>query len=111
MIWSLFLNKSHSLGLQSLAGNFLTLKESIEKFGSDAVRLALADAGDTMDDANFETSTANSAILRLTKELAWIKEVLKEKDDLRQGQIIFADRAFKNEISVLAKKTKQVSFR
>lgn len=29
-----------------------------------------------MDDANFETSTANAAILRLTKELAWMEEML-----------------------------------
>ena len=28
--------------------------------------------GDTMDDANFEHTTANGAILRLTRELAWI---------------------------------------
>ena len=31
-------------------------------------------AGDTMDDANYEHTTANGAILRLTKELAWIGE-------------------------------------
>lgn len=29
-------------------------------------------AGDALDDANFEHTTANGAILRLTKELAWI---------------------------------------
>lgn len=29
-----------------------------------------------MDDANFETTTANAAILRLSKELAWFEEVL-----------------------------------
>jgi leucyl-tRNA synthetase len=40
------------------------------------MRWALADAGDGMDDANFETTTANAAILRLTKDLAWIEEVL-----------------------------------
>lgn len=40
------------------------------------MRWALADAGDGMDDANFETSTANAAILRLTKELTWIEECL-----------------------------------
>lgn len=40
------------------------------------MRWALADAGDALDDANFETTTANAAILRLTKELAWIEEVL-----------------------------------
>jgi leucyl-tRNA synthetase len=40
------------------------------------MRWALADAGDGMDDANFETSTANAAILRLTKELSWMEEML-----------------------------------
>ena len=38
------------------------------------MRVALADAGDLLDDANFEHSTANAAILRLTKELAWVQE-------------------------------------
>jgi leucyl-tRNA synthetase len=28
-----------------------------------------------MDDANYEHTTANGAILRLTKELAWIGEM------------------------------------
>jgi leucyl-tRNA synthetase len=48
----------------------------VKDFSSDAMRWALADAGDGMDDANFETTTANAAILRLTKELTWIEEVL-----------------------------------
>lgn len=50
--------------------------QAIQEYGADAMRWALADAGDTMDDANFETTTANAAILRLTKELAWIEECL-----------------------------------
>ena len=33
------------------------------------MRIALADAGDAMDDANFEHQTANGAILRITKEV------------------------------------------
>ena len=94
-------------------GNFKTLQQAIQEYGSDAMRIALADAGapplpcaalkckvsccclrvrmrsplvgwltlrqptphpagDTMDDANFEHTTANGAVLRLTKELAWI---------------------------------------
>lgn len=32
-----------------------------------AHRLALADAGDGVDDANFEDTVANASILRLTK--------------------------------------------
>jgi len=57
-------------------GNFKTLKEAIRQYSADATRWALADAGDGMDDANFETSTANAAILRLTKELAFLEEAL-----------------------------------
>jgi len=80
-------------------GNSLTLRDAIEKFGADATRLSLADAGDGIEvsfaslvltsfrradcaflpsphvisqDANFEELTANSAIQRLHTQLAWI---------------------------------------
>ena len=33
-------------------GNSLTLREAIEKFGADATRLSLADAGDGLEEAN-----------------------------------------------------------
>jgi hypothetical protein len=36
------------------------------------MRYALADAGDSMDDANFTTEVANAAILRLYAQLEWI---------------------------------------
>ena len=36
------------------AGNFKTLEQAIMEYSADAMRVALADAGDTMDDANFE---------------------------------------------------------
>lgn len=52
-------------------GNSLTLRQSLEKFGADATRLALADAGDGIEDANFEESTANAAILRLHTLVDW----------------------------------------
>jgi len=34
-------------------GNFLTVSDCIKLYGADATRIALADAGDTLDDANF----------------------------------------------------------
>jgi leucyl-tRNA synthetase len=34
-------------------GNFLTLKEALSKFGADATRLTLADAGDDINDAKW----------------------------------------------------------
>jgi leucyl-tRNA synthetase len=52
-------------------GNSLTLRDSVEKFGADATRLALADAGDGIEDANFEEKNANANILRLHTLLTW----------------------------------------
>lgn len=55
-------------------GNFLTLRQSIEKFGVDATRITLADAGDGLDDANFDQKNADTAILKLTTFEEWIKK-------------------------------------
>ena len=52
-------------------GNSMTLREGVEKFGADATRIALADAGDGMDDANFEENSADAAVLRLFTEREW----------------------------------------
>lgn len=41
------------------------MADAVKKFGADATRLALADAGDGVEDANFEEYTANASILRL----------------------------------------------
>jgi len=58
-------------------GNFLTIKQCIEKFGADATRIAFADAGDTLDDANFDVEVANSAIMRLYVFEEWVQNNLK----------------------------------
>lgn len=50
-----------------LAGNFKTLAQAVEEYTADAMRLALADSGDGMEDANFVVDTADKGILRLTK--------------------------------------------
>lgn len=52
-------------------GNFLTLRNCVHKFGADATRLALADAGDGIEDANFDEMSANATILRLHTLLEW----------------------------------------
>jgi leucyl-tRNA synthetase len=52
-------------------GNSLTMREGIEKFGADATRLSLADAGDGVEDANFDEKTANANILRVHTLLQW----------------------------------------
>lgn len=89
-------------------GNFKTLQQAIVEYSSDAMRIALADAGDTMDDANFEHTTANGAILRLTRELAWIEEVLTAADTLRdEPPTSFIDRVFDNEINIATHRTRE----
>ena len=86
-------------------GNFLMMDETIDTFGADATRLACADAGDSMEDANFDRSTADNTILTLTQEDAWISE-MTQKGDLRTGDDLnLMDRIFSNEISRLATAT------
>ncbi|KAH3678133.1 hypothetical protein WICMUC_001697 [Wickerhamomyces mucosus] len=82
-------------------GNFLTLEQIVDKFGADASRIALADAGDTVEDANFEESSANAAILRLTTLKEWSEETIKNIDSLRTGEFNFFDVAFENELNEL----------
>lgn len=57
-------------------GNFLTLAQAIEKFSADGMRFTLADAGDTIEDANFEEEMAEAQLLRLYTFIEWVKEVL-----------------------------------
>eukprot|EP00878_Enallax_costatus_P006705 GHUV01007030.1.p1 GENE.GHUV01007030.1~~GHUV01007030.1.p1 ORF type:complete len:1031 (+),score=336.93 GHUV01007030.1:253-3345(+) len=88
-------------------GNFKTLSEAIADYSADAMRWALADAGDGMDDANFETTTANAAILRLTKELAWMEESLGPTAGLRDGPPSTThDKFFENELNIAVYRAK-----
>ncbi|XP_071736822.1 leucine--tRNA ligase, cytoplasmic-like [Rutidosis leptorrhynchoides] len=91
-------------------GNFRTLKQAINEFSADAIRFSFADAGDGMDNANFVFETANTAIMRLTKELGWMEEVLAAPDSasLRVGPpSTYADRVFDNEMNIAVKITEK----
>lgn len=82
-------------------GNFITLEQAIHEFGVDATRLACADAGDSLEDANFERKSANAAILRLTKEELFVQDNIT--DDAmklqRTGKLTFFDECFLNDIN------------
>lgn len=69
-------------------GNFMSVRDCIEKYGVDATRMTLADAGDTLDDANFDQLVANSSILRLYVFEKWIQEELKKH--IPEGGLDFA---------------------
>ncbi|XP_039265438.2 leucine--tRNA ligase, cytoplasmic-like [Styela clava] len=82
-------------------GNFLTLYQAVEKYSADGMRLALADAGDTVEDANFVEKMADAGILRLYTWLDWVKEVLNGEIPLHEGPAdTFNDRVFASEINI-----------
>ena len=80
-------------------GNFLSLVEAVELFSADATRLALASAGDSLEDANFERAQATACVKALTDELEWITAHLAPSAGLRTGEMAFADRVVLNDIS------------
>merc|ERR1719312_2077294 len=63
-------------------GNFMTLSDAIDAFSADGMRLALADSGDSVEDANFVYGTADAGILRLYTFVEWVREMLKDKSAL-----------------------------
>ncbi|KAM4546117.1 leucine--tRNA ligase, cytoplasmic [Odontesthes bonariensis] len=89
-------------------GNFLTLSQAIDKFSADGMRLALADAGDTVEDANFVETMADAGILRLYTWVEWVKEMIANQNNLRTGPAdTFNDRVFASEMNSGILKTEQ----
>ncbi|KAG9265968.1 leucine-tRNA ligase, cytoplasmic [Astyanax mexicanus] len=89
-------------------GNFLTLSQAINKFSADGMRLALADAGDTVEDANFVETMADAGILRLYTWVEWVKEMIANQNNLRTGPVdTFNDRVFVSEMNSGIVKTEQ----
>eukprot|EP01034_Spumella_vulgaris_P030740 gene30739-37998_t len=91
-------------------GNFLMMQECIEEYSADATRFALADAGDSLEDANFDRAVANQAVSYLFTEEEWIKSVLADHKEgkLRGGaesEWTFMDKSFNNEIDFLIEAT------
>ena len=80
-------------------GNFLTINDACAKFGADATRIALADAGDGVDDANFDESVANSNILRLYTLKEWCEEIVKDESLRTDAGDNFFDGIFENEMN------------
>ncbi|EDO40444.1 predicted protein, partial [Nematostella vectensis] len=70
------------------------------------MRLALADAGDTLEDANFVEKMADAGILRLYTFHEWIREMIASKDQLRTGpKTSYEDRVFESEINQAIRQT------
>ena len=82
-------------------GNFLTLRSSIAQYTADGVRFALADASDTVEDANFAKATADEAILKLWTLVDFIEEAIANIDNMITGPLErFADRVFVSQLNM-----------
>lgn len=88
-------------------GNFMTLDDVVKKYGADAARVALADAGDGISDSNFVEDVADNTILRFYTNKEWIEEIIKD-EKLRTGPLNdFQDILFDNEMNALVHEAKK----
>jgi len=84
-------------------GNFLAVFDSLDLFGADATRIALAHAGDSFDDANFSSSNANKAVLDLFNALTWAEEILSGSELKTREEFTIEDRTFDSVMNTLIK--------
>lgn len=89
-------------------GLFLTLRETIEKFGADATRFVLAESGSGINDANFVELSASNAVLKLTVEKNYCKQIINliitEPPETNPG---FWDQIFLSEIYLSLKNSQK----
>lgn len=89
-------------------GNFMTLDGMVKKYGADASRIAFADAGDGVADANFKEDVVDKNVLRRFTLREWCEEQVKDEANLRSGpKNDFLDALFKNEINLLVHEARQ----
>jgi len=84
-------------------GNFFTLEEIVQKFSADAVRIACANGGDSMEDGNFDAAIADKAICDFPIFLDALKKTVEGEEPLSDGaeDARFVDRWFANEMNRL----------
>ena len=85
-------------------GNFLMMNDTVNQYSADATRFACADAGDSIEDANFSRDTADSAIMSLVNEAGWIEEIFSG-EGLRNDEFNFMDKVIVNETNRLIANT------
>ena len=80
-------------------GNFKTLRDAIQEYSTDATRIALADAGDTLDDPNFVTANIPSIVTKLSSLIEFCETVFAQRNQLRTDKLTTFDEIFVNDIN------------
>ncbi|AYV84764.1 MAG: leucyl-tRNA synthetase [Hyperionvirus sp.] len=78
-------------------GNFITLRDAIDKYGADATRLALCQA-DGIEDADFMHEMANSSIMKLTYEREWFEGMIEKFRGDIEGELNIWDNLFLHDL-------------
>jgi leucyl-tRNA synthetase len=86
-------------------GNFLMMNDTVNMYSADATRFACADAGDSLDDANFSREMADNTIMSLVNEDTWITETLGSSDLRTSGDLNWMDKIVLNETNRLIEAT------
>lgn len=91
-------------------GNFILMRDALKEYSADGTRLALAEAGDSLNDANFVRSNATEHIMRLTALISAFKDRHEAIPKMRSGgaesRTLF-DNMFDNTISDTVQKAEQ----
>jgi len=87
-------------------GNILPLREAVEKYGADTLRLTLTAGAEILQDADFSDSLANSMLSRLRSFYEFIKLVAENKKDGPVPKLKLVDRWL---LSVLQKRVRAVT--
>ena len=88
-------------------GNFLMMDECVNTYSSDVTRLTCADAGDSLEDANFSREVADAALMGLYTELKWVEENFAGLGGLwgEGEEANFMDKVFDNSMNRLVHET------
>ena len=100
-------------------GNFMTLRDAIDKYGADVTRICLALSGDSIDDANFDENIATDGIMLLTNEFEWIQNIVSGLKETYLNDESFMenvwDKIFQTEIEqsieLITKHMEEMNFR
>lgn len=86
-------------------GNFFTIEGFCQKYSTDACRICLAYAGDSVENSNVNEADANSYILKLSQLENTIEELSSNLDQLRTENLKeteAADKLFESQIKNVA---------
>jgi leucyl-tRNA synthetase len=80
--------KVDNVKMSKQVGNFVTLDQAIDTYSADAIRIALADSGDAMEDGNFDNKVAGAAIRGLDTYIKLVGSIFNNKQLSQENDLL-----------------------